>query len=113
MCGEVDRGGGGLAVSNDAVGEADAGRFVGGDGAPGEEHVEGAALADDSRQPHRSAVDQRYAPASAIDAEHRAFRGDAQVAPEREFEPTGDRTEARRVGKECVSTCRSRWSPYH
>src|SRR3546814_8859015 len=24
-----------------------------------------------------------------------------------------DRSEARRVGKECVSTCRSRWSPYH
>src|SRR3546814_15215888 len=23
-----------------------------------------------------------------------------------------DRTEERRVGKECVSTCRSRWSPY-
>src|SRR3546814_11545180 len=22
-------------------------------------------------------------------------------------------TEERRVGKECVSTCRSRWSPYH
>src|SRR3546814_14219638 len=28
-------------------------------------------------------------------------------------EPTGDRSEERRVGKECVSTCRSRWSPYH
>src|SRR3546814_20864774 len=31
--------------------------------------------------------------------------------------PTPDllkgRSEARRVGKECVSTCRSRWSPYH
>src|SRR3546814_18973110 len=31
--------------------------------------------------------------------------------------PTGiehrDRSEERRVGKECVSTCRSRWSPYH
>src|SRR3546814_2877230 len=29
---------------------------------------------------------------------------------------TGDvafRSEERRVGKECVSTCRSRWSPYH
>src|SRR3546814_11508658 len=30
--------------------------------------------------------------------------------------PVGDpamlRSEARRVGKECVSTCRSRWSPY-
>src|SRR3546814_4804979 len=28
------------------------------------------------------------------------------VAPDR-------RSEERRVGKECVSTCRSRWSPYH
>src|SRR3546814_13231358 len=24
-----------------------------------------------------------------------------------------DRSDERRVGKECVSTCRSRWSPYH
>src|SRR3546814_3996936 len=32
-------------------------------------------------------------------------------------EPLGrladDRSEERRVGKECVSTCRSRWSPYN
>src|SRR3546814_16961961 len=27
--------------------------------------------------------------------------------------PLGIRSEERRVGKECVSTCRSRWSPYH
>src|SRR3546814_13652909 len=26
---------------------------------------------------------------------------------------TEGRSEERRVGKECVSTCRSRWSPYH
>src|SRR3546814_20580481 len=26
---------------------------------------------------------------------------------------TAVRSEERRVGKECVSTCRSRWSPYH
>src|SRR3546814_3966661 len=26
---------------------------------------------------------------------------------------TDARSEERRVGKECVSTCRSRWSPYH
>src|SRR3546814_11386487 len=26
---------------------------------------------------------------------------------------TPHRSEERRVGKECVSTCRSRWSPYH
>src|SRR3546814_10637563 len=24
-----------------------------------------------------------------------------------------DRSEERRAGKECVSTCRSRWSPFH
>src|SRR3546814_2858766 len=27
--------------------------------------------------------------------------------------PLQVRSEERRVGKECVSTCRSRWSPYH
>src|SRR3546814_11311983 len=27
--------------------------------------------------------------------------------------PRSGRSEERRVGKECVSTCRSRWSPYH
>src|SRR3546814_15684028 len=30
-----------------------------------------------------------------------------------EWEEQALRLEARRVGKECVSTCRSRWSPYH
>src|SRR3546814_4003896 len=39
--------------------------------------------------------------------------------PSRATEPTAPRghvrrrSEERRVGKECVSTCRSRWSPYH
>src|SRR3546814_1388494 len=37
------------------------------------------------------------------EVEHRA---DGRVEP-------GARSEERRVGKECVSTCRSRWSPYH
>src|SRR3546814_18049435 len=27
--------------------------------------------------------------------------------------PGSERSEERRVGKECVSTCSSRWSPYH
>src|SRR3546814_15019120 len=31
---------------------------------------------------------------------------------DRRFDRFG-RSEERRVGKECVSTCRSRWSPYH
>src|SRR3546814_12306512 len=40
----------------------------------------------------------------------------AQVAQQTPSRPlVGDlvRSEERRVGKECVSTCRSRWSPYH
>src|SRR3546814_8728505 len=44
-----------------------------------------------------------------IDAAPRPFARQrlAQVAHRRL------RSEERRVGKECVSTCRSRWSPYH
>src|SRR3546814_5667041 len=30
-----------------------------------------------------------------------------------ELRPASGRSEERRVGKECVGTCRSRWSPYH
>src|SRR3546814_12937180 len=29
------------------------------------------------------------------------------------FKEVGYRSEERRVGKECVSTCKFRWSPYH
>src|SRR3546814_12424291 len=32
-----------------------------------------------------------------------------EIAPDN----SSSRSEERRVGKECVSTCRSRWSPYH
>src|SRR3546814_18353311 len=38
-----------------------------------------------------------------------ALVADTQREPVTEDE----RSEERRVGKECVSTCRSRWSPYH
>src|SRR3546814_17414624 len=38
-----------------------------------------------------------------------AIEADARV----EADDVADRSEERRVGKECVSTCRSRWSPYH
>src|SRR3546814_13224766 len=35
--------------------------------------------------------------------------------PQRDIPQTliNNRSEERRLGKECVSTCRSRWSPYH
>src|SRR3546814_18350003 len=35
------------------------------------------------------------------------------VVADGEFKGTKGRSEERRVGKEGVSTCRSRWSPYH
>src|SRR3546814_11256131 len=37
----------------------------------------------------------------------------ATLRGERREEQLLLRSEERRVGKECVSTCRSRWSPYH
>src|SRR3546814_13177660 len=39
--------------------------------------------------------------------------GTAQPEPPPVQQPPERRSEERRVGKECVSTCRSRWSPYH
>src|SRR3546814_16702750 len=48
------------------------------------------------------------------------FRGTAQLHAERrdderpvDQDRMRPRSEERRVGKECVSTCRYRWSPYH
>src|SRR3546814_5307555 len=54
--------------------------------------------------------------------DHRRAAGDALEMPKVGGEVPGElavladhaiRSEERRVGKECVSTCRSRWSPYH
>src|SRR3546814_20820356 len=44
--------------------------------------------------------------ADCAQAERRIVRSRYSIA-------TGVRSDERRVGKECVSTCRSRWSPYH
>src|SRR3546814_7267280 len=46
---------------------------------------------------------------------HRILRaGIAEADPELHSRlPKRRRSAERRVGKECVSTCRSRWSPYH
>ena len=42
------------------------------------------------------------------------YRSLTTVAAEAEaMKVAANRSEERRVGKECVSTCRSRWSPYH
>src|SRR3546814_20235542 len=47
-----------------------------------------------------------------IQRDRRAIDRDERAAPARSL-LVPPRSEERRVGKECVSTCRSRWSPYH
>src|SRR3546814_4873976 len=47
------------------------------------------------------------------DRRFHAREADMMFGPDIGFQPQGLRSEERRVGKECVSTCRSRWSPYH
>src|SRR3546814_15650667 len=61
------------------------------------------------------------APAHRHDQLRIAFDGDAvifndeseRVSQEGGIEAFHRRSEERRVGKECVSPCRSRWSPYN
>src|SRR3546814_21032965 len=50
---------------------------------------------------------------SERDARDRAMRDAAEQIRIRLANYFDRRSEERRVGKECVSTCRSRWSPYH
>src|SRR3546814_20591000 len=52
-------------------------------------------LADAKLEPHRLALRQFAQTPNEVD----------------ELDGRAERTEERRVGKECVSTCRSRWSP--
>src|SRR3546814_11639417 len=47
------------------------------------------------------------------DAKLGAVIGNAQISMFKMTAAVSKRSEERRVGKECVSTCRSRWSPYH
>ena len=44
-----------------------------------------------------------------------SFKWTGRHAPERKWPrgPAYSRSEERRVGKECLRLCRSRWSPYH
>src|SRR3546814_12841931 len=56
---------------------------------------------------------QRLAKAGADFQLHYCVRTPERTAFRDEIASSGFRSEERRVGKECVSTWRSRWSPYH
>src|SRR3546814_5945248 len=55
---------------------------------------------------------EAYRRADAADHQPDAEKPDG-MDPHARVEQLPDRSEERRVGKECVSTCRSRWSPDH
>src|SRR3546814_10731226 len=56
------------------------------------------------------AGDERFAPRTQHERYHTRA---ASPAPRSRACRSGRRSEERRVGKECVSTCRSRWTPDH
>src|SRR3546814_2823029 len=67
---------------------------------------------------HQHAIHQRHHDETAAKAEqHRRYATQAAEARKQYIEHRGEsvkwRSEERRVGQECVSTCRSRWSPYN
>src|SRR3546814_4059184 len=65
--------------------------------------------------PSAACVEQRLAKVAPGAAEGDRLEACAVVARDDQADMIGadDRSEERRVGKECVSTCRSRWVPYH
>src|SRR3546814_14471515 len=67
--------------------------------------------------PHLEALAEATAAAGRILKERLAIGPAFARAPDIWLDPAIGlkvrRSEERRVGKECVSTCRSRWSPYH
>src|SRR3546814_8129207 len=67
----------------------------------------GGALCGDARRgggQYRDAIDH---------SRHRRQIAHPQRRGQPLFQLVGARSEERRVGKECVSTCRSRWAPYN
>src|SRR3546814_11257369 len=64
----------------------------------------------------RRAEEETLLPLAGEGGAKRRMRARAQraaLAPAGKARSKARRSEERRVGKECVSTCRSRWSPYH
>src|SRR3546814_16845478 len=85
----------------DAVGILPLVKILGAGGAAGEQ--QGQAEQGGQRVAGHGGI-QREAVSAAIAA---------SPAPRRKPPRIESRSEARRAGTECVSTCSSRWSPYH
>src|SRR3546814_12809379 len=79
------------------------------DGEPWRRHPDGSPYG-----PWHDATTALQGPVAAALGQHARARWKGAGGGELPLvEGQQDRSEERRVGKECVSTCRSRWSPYH
>src|SRR3546814_12756421 len=88
--------------------------------APGRRRATGAPVHARLQQKQGRPLDRWLLRAWAIELlylNQETRHGVAQRAARQVTIPMGvrlpQRSEERRVGKECVSTCRSRWEPYH
>src|SRR3546814_9352241 len=81
--------------------------------------VQTCALPISRKRKRRKRPETRGGPAGGLFRRHRRQPAAAHLVFETERQQSQQldagtsRSEERRVGKECVSTCRSRWSPYH
>jgi hypothetical protein len=80
-----------LALRHHVFAQADGEAFLRRHLAPGQDDLQRPALADDARQAHRAAVDQRHAPAPAIDAEIGRLFHHPEIAPQRKLHAACDR----------------------
>src|SRR3546814_12607595 len=81
---------------------------------PEQRNAQNAALLKELDEAFDRAVDDNEVRVIVLKANGKHFSAGHDIAPEvLETEPWKSmRSEERRVGKECGSTCRSRWSPY-
>src|SRR3546814_18639981 len=79
--------------------------------------LEAALAQQDVLGRHPDVLEIQLAPVVAADVAHRLAAGEARRAALDQHRADSVDAAAssaeRRVGKECASTCRSRWSPYH
>src|SRR3546814_4501093 len=86
-------------------------------GFPGAAEPREAGLAEDLRQPGLAGLRAEHQAAAVGDRVRAADRGGGGVVHPRDGrdvvldQVVGERTKESGVGKECVSKCRSRWSP--
>src|SRR3546814_13900106 len=79
------------------------------------EGMEGTGKIDPTKLPEAPVAGTDVTPSKPAAPSAPAAKVKAEVADNTKSSPAVPkiRSEERRVGKECVSTCRSRWSPYH